>query len=56
LRTALAALLYNSHTPRDLGKWLEATDHEGAAKDVSSGRKKAFELLTDHLVRKTNSS
>ena len=52
LRTALAALLYNSQTPRDLGKWLELTDHEGASKDVSSGRKKAFELLTDHLVKK----
>ena len=40
LRAALAGLLYNSHTPRDLAKWLASTDLTAGRQNITAGRKK----------------
>ena len=49
LRADLAALLYNSHNPPDVMKWIQKTHTQSAEKGIYLARKRIFDLFTNHL-------
>ena len=49
LRADVAGLLYSSHSPPDLTKWIDETHVRSTDKTITIGRKRVFDLLTSHL-------